>query len=737
LLFLFAMLQTVPVQQFPRVDAPGGMVHSLRQAVDRVCGNPANLDRTGLLAREDKLQMTANDAKPTAAAWTNLGCARAALAGDGAMARPGLLMVAGNSWADGAERSLLKALELEPGNAHAAEVLGLLALNDLQPEDLKASATAVIAATVAGANTPAILRACAELALRVDNFKASQRCATAGLARGTDSTWHMLRLSRLAFRDADTAAGVRMFFGGMAAAHDSAARDEANWHLQWFLSPTEQAAFTKVADSALSRWVRDRLAERDVRDGQRPGARLAEHFGRLEYVLENFKLDISRIARDGHGITSAQGLNNWPPDTVRSFCEPGLVPARPSRDYSRWQDRIDDRGVVWLRYGAPSKRIRATPTCDTTMWDYAPGVNQPKVLATNVREMWEYEIDGLPLILNFEAEMFSGSVEATRLVTGVLGSYMCDVDSRRCGLSALSQASWTASHSPNGTMASTDMVKPEDIEHIRQEDREFISVATTNDDNSPRGDRNVQVASQLSRLWDPLSGFPISLVTYAVPEKDLSIQQKGGERTTALDLELRQWDPEGNRSRDTVFSRHFILPDTSLKRPNLVGFVVVPSAPTVSAWSLVLTQPDHRRGRRYDVNTSGLHDGPLVLSDLVLGAETQGLVWNLHNVAIPLAPTSVLDRSATVSLYYQIKSESARSDLRTTVALYKGWALPADADTAALQVAFDQAVNSGVNEVAPTLDVSRLDKGSYRLEVRITDTAGVTITRRDVLLELE
>ena len=138
------------------------------------------------------------------------------------------------------------------------------------------------------------------------------------------------------------------------------------------------------------------------------------------------------------------------------------------------------------------------------------------------------------------------------------------------------------------------------------------------------------------------------------------------------------------------------------------------------------------------MNTSGLPSGTLVLSDLVLGAETQGLIWNLHNVAIPLAPTSVLDRGTTVSLYYQIKSETARSDLRTTVAVYKvkpGVAI--DADTAALEVTFDQAVNSGVNEVAPTLDVSRLDKGSYRLEVRITDTAGVKITRRDVLLDLE
>ena len=730
MILLLAALQTVPVQHFPRVDAPGGIIHSLRRAVDQVCGNPATLDRAGLLVREDQFATAAHDAPhPTADMWTSLGCARAALSGDGAIARPGLLMVAGNSWAHGAERALLQALAIEPGNVRAAEVLGLLALNDLEPDDLAASASAVTKAVAAGGSTPALLRACSELALRVRDNPVTRRCAMQALAKGVDSTWHHLRLAQLAFREGDTTGGVQAYLAAMAAAHDSSARDEVNWHLQWFLSPPEQKEFTAVADTARSHWVRDRLAERDVRDGQRPGARLAEHFGRLEFVLVNFRLSLSRIARDGHGLIGAAPVNSWPADTARAFCEPGLIPALPFRDYSAWQDRIDDRGVVWLRFGAPLKRIQATPTCDSTIWDYdpSPDGHKPKILATNVREIWRYEIDGLPLLVNFEAEKFSGSVEATRLVTGVLGSYMCDVDSRRCDLTERSIAAAKV-HAPP--------LHPEDIEHVRQEDREFIAVATTKDDNSPRGDRNVPLASQLSRLWDPLSTAPISLVTYAVPVKDLSIQEGAGVRSTEIDLELRQWDPAGDRWRDTLFSRHYIVPDTSMKRPNLVGFIVVPSAPTVTAWSLVLTQRDHRRGRKFDVATTGLSDGPVVLSDLVLGAEAQGLVWMLHNVEIPLAPTTVLGRTTPVALYYQIKSAAARSDLRTTVALFRVEGGVAR-DTAAFQVGYEQAVNRGVNEVAPALDVSRLDKGAYLLEVRINDAAGTLLSRRTVALDLE
>jgi hypothetical protein len=149
----------------------------------------------------------------------------------------------------------------------------------------------------------------------------------------------------------------------------------------------------------------------------------------------------------------------------------------------------------------------------------------------------------------------------------------------------------------------------------------------------------------------------------------------------------------------------------------------------------VATQGDSRRGRAWDVATGPLDSGPLVLSDLVLGQEGQGLLWSDHNTDILLAPLNAVDRTHPVSLYYQIQSDRPGPALRTTVALYR-IADGVARDTAALQVAFDQAVRSGVNEVAPTLDVSRLEKGSYRLEVRLTDATGAVISRRNVQLDL-
>src|ERR1019366_1844040 len=135
----------------------------------------------------------------------------------------------------------------------------------------------------AGGVSRGALRACGELALRINDEATAQRCAMLGLAKGIDSTWHLIRLAQLSFRHADTTSGVKYFLSAMSAAHDSIAHDEVNWHLQWFLSPGERTALAAQADSSRSRFVRDRLAERDVKDGRRPGARIAEHFARLEY----------------------------------------------------------------------------------------------------------------------------------------------------------------------------------------------------------------------------------------------------------------------------------------------------------------------------------------------------------------------------------------------------------------------------------------------------------------------
>ncbi|MGH7583758.1 MAG: hypothetical protein ACREL5_11085, partial [Gemmatimonadales bacterium] len=704
MIFLLAsLLQQPAVQNFPNADRPGAHLAAVSAQLVHLChGTDEGADRKTLLRRELDAANVVEFAKaPSARDWTALGCDRVLLFVDGAIAHSGPLMVPGDSWDHGAEHAFIEALKTAPGDPTASAGLAILAMNEDEPKPLATIVADLVYAAGHGVASAAVIRACGELAFRVDSAIASRNCALKGLSLGLDSTWNLLRLARLAFRGADTVGGSNYFDLAAQTAHDSVTREEIDWHLQWFLSPAERKEWAALPEWQRGKWVVDRLASRDVRDGQPPGARLAEHFKRLEYVEKNFRLQVARVM---HGaMMSGPVVGGDASLDTTSFSHDTTV----FRDYKRWQADFDDRGVIWMRWGKPSKIA-----IDTGLV---------------ARETWRYDIDGKIMMVTFQHEDFSGAGGATTLRTGLVGEYMCGLDSWRCGLAmrvASAEAAAAAAAAgyvkPMGT--TTTQLPPEVRQQVINDDRLMIGEATTKDDNSVRGEKPIEVIADLHRLWDPLSAQPEALVTWAVKASDLVTPRGDSSRTALIDFQLRSWDAAALGWWDTTFTKHLLLPDTTLKNVHLTGFLVTASPPGVSSWSLVASQPSNRRGRTWDTSSPPLDSGAIALSDLVLGQTGQGIVWNNHNTAIDLAPLNAVDRIRPVSLYYQIRSDTERRGLHITVALYRidnG----VTADSAALAVTFDQDLQDGINEIAPTLDVSRLDKGSYAVEVRVADAS--------------
>jgi len=717
-LVLFALLQAVPAQHFPPVDLPG-VDPQLSATIAAACPSPTT-DRGQLLRFADRYGDSLRKRDGDAALWFATACLRADLFSAGAIAHEGIEMGSGASWEQGAVNALLRALALRPADPHAADLLARLALDDV---DVKA--VAMIRATLAraqgaGAATAATYRACSEFAWRAHDTTAARNCATASLAAGLDSTWQLIRLARLRFVAFDTASGNRLFQQAADAAHDSAAKLEVTWHLQWFLTPDEEREWQRAVDSQPGRWIRDRLASRDVRDGRPSGARLAEHFARLEYVEDHFRLAVPRNVAAGLRTGPATRESADPPHCAVTSCsEPGQVWAIEWREYRRWQTDFDDRGIVWMRFGQPDRRIPWT--C-------------PILKCQVAREAWVYAIDGRDMLLSFENEAFDGSVEATRLVSGVLGSYFCDVDTRRCRLTSLSQADAATQANKFVKAPTFAMVKPEDIEHIRVEDRAAIGAATTTDDNSLRGQRFIETVARLHRLWDPATGEPLALVTYAIRNGDLGMTTRADMLDADITLTVRQWDPAADVRRDTTFHRHNEFVSGRVPR-DWTGFLLIPSTAGVTSWSVAVSQPDHRLGRAFEDPGTPLGTGPVALSDLVIGANAEPLRWGGGPDAIPLAPFDAINRTDTLRLYYEVKSTHV-ANVHTVLALYRT-DIPKQANTPALQVASATTLRTGIAEVTPSVVVSQLAKGDYRIEVRIEDSGGKVMVRRTAALTLQ
>lgn len=703
-------------------------VHAQRHSLDSlvaataapiaaICGAPDSVDQ--LLRRERLLSERAPRTTPDT--LDNLACTRARLYLAEAIARESWNMPLGTSWHEGAIEATLATLDAAPTAAYAADLLGALATAERTPRLHEAIATRLIRGVQHGSRGAWALRGCSEVARRVQAVAEAIRCSHLAMELGRDVVWHGLHLARLAFLQGDSALAVAHFEQALIAAEDSSWH-HVEWHLRWFLEPDELDAWHATGSEGRAAWLRGRLAARDIRDGRSQGSRLAEHFARLEYVDRWFRypLALRNLARLRHAATPESQL---PRGHIHKYWEPGVVPAEPFRFYRSGHPEYDDRAAVWMRFGQPTQRIRWTlvdKSANRTDRHGDPPLvaSLPAIPANNVREGWTYEVDDLTLVLNFEGERFTGTTEATRLVAGVLGSYLCDLDSWRCNLTMRASA------------AGLPPLEDEHIATLREVDREHLTQATTKDDHGVRAARSITTLARLHRVWDPASGAVLGVVPWAVRTADVAA---GQDTATTFTLTVRQWDPGTGAWLEAAIPRALRLPSDRPSDGFLTGHAVVASGAGVSAWSVVAAQDTIAWGRAWADRVAPLGGGALAISDLVLGAASQGQVWRTTGgTEVPLAPLGAFERREPMTLYWQVRSVGARDALRTTVALYQ---TAATREEPALQIAFTSRVGAGLTEELRDLDISRLAGGRYRVEVVLTDPRdGATVRRSGELL---
>jgi hypothetical protein len=698
-------------------SAPPGKVEleasiaATNAAIIASCPHPTPNDRAALL-RDEMRHSDAARRSATVHAWYALGCVRALLYATEAIGREGLLMPPGTSWHEGAAMALLKAQEVVPGHDSSATLLAELGMAEIVGPPPDRIAAALIRARDAGVRNAIVLRGCSEFARRERLFPQSAQCTTTALEAGQDSVWQLLQASRLAFLASDSTTGALHFHRAIAAAHDSVDWTVLEAHLRWFLEPGEELEWRALAKNARVAWLRDRLAARDIRDGRAAGSRIAEHFSRLEMVDSSFRRALSRrqLGRFLVAATPESGVQDY----VGKYWEPGLVPAAPFRFFKGVFLGYDDRAAVWMRLGAPSRRI------DWSSIDTAKA-GRDSQYHVNTREVWQYRIDGQHLLLNFEAEHFDGSSGAGRLVAGVLGSYLCDVDTYRCNL--------TNRASTPGFSG----VPPERIAELRADDEKQIREATTKDDNSVRVEHPVATVAQFSRVWDPRSGATLAVIPYAFKVGDLERSEDSTGISATIALTLRQWDAGAASWQSTDVIRRLRLPDRLRNNSHLTGYLVTPTTAGTSAWSLVATQGADRRGRAWADRLAPLTTGDLAMSDLVLGAESQGQTWTTTGgTQVPLGPLGAFDKDAPISLYWQVRSTTARDPVRIAVAIFRVGAR--DTERPVLEVGFDGRLNAGLTEWQRDIGVAQLDGGTYRIEVTVRDGEASAVRSARLLL---
>jgi GWxTD domain-containing protein len=251
----------------------------------------------------------------------------------------------------------LEALRREPSFAPAALALGELALGR-GAAGRRAEALAALrrAVPVDGRTTRALLLTRGRIERLAGDPDSALAVFHAFDAAGGDHALALLELARTELGSVPPGPGGDSLYFTGAALDDTAAIAGYRHDLLFLVSDTALRGFDGAQGAARAKWLRDFWEARDLVDLQPAGTRLPEHYRRLRYAEQHF------VRLNGRRFT---------------YCD-------PSRGYDSGLPDLDDRGVVYLRYGAPTMRVT------TPVWGMLPA------------ESWRYDLpDADTLVLHF------------------------------------------------------------------------------------------------------------------------------------------------------------------------------------------------------------------------------------------------------------------------------------------------------------------------------------------------
>ena len=455
---------------------------------------------------------------------------------------------------------------------------------------------------------------------------------------------------------------------------------------------TTLASFDAAAPTARVTLVRTFFERRDHDELQRTGGRLREHYARLDHAQRNFRLVSRRRQYD--------------------------IQER----YRSTQDDFDDRGVIYVRHGAPDQRVQYN----------VPGIEP--------NESWRYQRTTGDLVFHFVARQ---DVQDFRLVESVLDilGFVGAMQARDSGqLSSSGQAeALVRSREPLGQLYSRmlgaargggTMLQTEE----RAVGRKSIAIGTRTDSWPLRFRRALDATIFVAAAGADSAGAQLQ-IAFAMPTKGLNLETGAAGDIAEVRLRATILDLDGAlvATLDTV--RRFLVKEPAAATEQLLGrqALRVPAGRLTVRASL--EQGPAGIGSRRDTVVVTSPTGPaLGLSDLVVGTRSVRLFW----VPSPgdttwLNPLASFRRSEPMQLTFEVSGVLAGSAYRTEVRIVRpgGSALSRlFGGGAALRVAADGVHPGGLLVVHRELALDEVRPGTYLVEVTVSTPAGEKVTRQ-------
>lgn len=518
------------------------------------------------------------------------------------------------------------------------------------------------------------------------------------LAVGGDAVAGRVELARVfaALNRPDSA--VATYRAALRERVSDVGRAEIRRDLAWIAARAELARFDALPAESLGGWVDAFWSARDVDDVRRPGERLVEQFRRYGYASANFQL-VSRRRR--------YDVNFALRDTTQS--------------------ELDDRGVVYMRHGEPTERVRYTPpgtgTETSESWLYRRQTPEPDLIFhfAPLGDVQDYR-----LLLSLAPVCTRGvGVPDPRLISSRIEERPGAVDPQCFGARAgmaevydrLQRLGPLSSNFPTLLAEERDMVSRRTGRGLTSDSYRLAFA----------GDLRPVVSTFV--VGDAALRPELHLV-FAVPAGRLHPVETNSGIVYPLELRLVVFDSGGRRVAGLDTVRVFRVGAALTGGAFLTEQLVLPvPAGTWRAHLAIVERGENYgttvRGQRVDAyHMAG--DG-FAASDVVVGRENSGLVWRrAAGGDVPLNPLARFPENSAALLYYEIYGlpEGAGVDTRVVLRPEGGQSLlrrlfgrRSGGDLSYTTV----TETAGRAAVRQRLELVGLKPGRYVLEVTLVD----------------
>lgn len=570
------------------------IAEALRQG--ELCGDRNSLSRALELLEPLLFKRTASSE-----AWYLAGRARLALSRLGAVAGKGAGQLAGMTYAESAVAALRRALSLDPAHAAAAALLADPELRRLARHSVESDIDLIRRASANAPHDEALLLRRARLELDVGRFDSALAASDRLLAHTTDSALALRERARALLMLHRVDEGYRAYLEGLRRAVADSSTQPYRDDLAWIASEGELSAFDALTGNDRANWVDEFWIRRAAADFQAPAERLAEHQRRIGFALAEFPL------RSGRREYNA---------------------AMP---YRSGQSLVDDRGVVYIRHGAPSRIFRSgsesVTACPVYSWLYEDGADRG--LTTHFRPYFTLQI----------SEIRFCSYSDFKLVPGGIW-----IDGNAGQLAAYDSlyARWVGAR--NRPVLAGRLSR-----ELAREEIDRLSLAVTSDAHPRRFERDLHAVVRAYGLTNPER----MLIAFGLPHEGLGRIHRGTREVYPVRLRVAVI-PRGAGMPILVDTTLMYDASRSLRSDQwIVGYIEVPMpAGTFEVRSLVVgADPTAGSfGLQLPVLIPAFVRGSPSVSALVLGTPESELRWPTPAGSFPLSPLNAYSRRTPIEI---------------------------------------------------------------------------------------